>query len=152
MATEMGMRYDMIPVQRTVDVERVWTKVREAVEQALWISIFSRILDLFRAKLYMLHTNDTCPKWLLPVRHRRTTSAILISIWREEEGGRRRKHELSFDIILGRLGRELGSYSTNLTDVNIKLARWYRWLTAENRPAEVTILIPTKAIGLGWFP
>jgi hypothetical protein len=74
----------------------------------------------------MLHTNDTCPKWLLPVRHRRTTSAILISIWREEEGGRRRKHELSFDIILGRLGRELGSYSTNLTDVNIKLARWYR--------------------------
>jgi hypothetical protein len=35
MATEMGMRYDMIPVQRTVDVERVWTKVREAVEQAL---------------------------------------------------------------------------------------------------------------------
>jgi hypothetical protein len=35
MATEMGMRYDMIPVQRTVDVERVWTKVREAVEQAV---------------------------------------------------------------------------------------------------------------------
>jgi hypothetical protein len=53
-------------------------------------------------------------------------SAILISIWREEEGGRRRKHELSFDIILGHLGRELGLYSTNLTDVNIKLARWYR--------------------------
>jgi hypothetical protein len=72
----------------------------------------------------MLHTNDTCPKCLLPVHHRRTTPAILISIWREEEGGRRRKHELSFDIILGHLARELGLYSTNLTDVNMTLARW----------------------------
>jgi hypothetical protein len=35
MATEMGMRYDMIPVRRTVDVEEVWNKVKEAVEQAL---------------------------------------------------------------------------------------------------------------------
>jgi len=35
MATEMGMRYDMVPVQRTVDIERVWTKVREAVEKAI---------------------------------------------------------------------------------------------------------------------
>lgn len=35
MATEMGMRYDMVMVHRTVDVERVWRKVKEAVEQAL---------------------------------------------------------------------------------------------------------------------
>jgi hypothetical protein len=70
----------------------------------------------------MLHAT-TCPKWLLPVHHRRTTPAILISVWGEEEGGRRRKHELSFDIMLGHLGRELALYSTNLTDVNIKLAR-----------------------------
>jgi hypothetical protein len=35
MATEMGMRYDMIPVQRTVDINRVWDNVEEAVENAL---------------------------------------------------------------------------------------------------------------------
>ena len=34
MATEMGMKYDMIPVHRTVDKSRVWKKVKQAVEDA----------------------------------------------------------------------------------------------------------------------
>jgi hypothetical protein len=38
MATEMGMRYDMIPVRRTVDVNHVWDKVKEAIEHALEVS------------------------------------------------------------------------------------------------------------------
>lgn len=35
MATEMGMKYDMIPVHRTVDISRVWKKVKQAVEDAI---------------------------------------------------------------------------------------------------------------------
>lgn len=35
MATEMGMGYDMVPVQRTVDLHRVWGTLRKAVDQAL---------------------------------------------------------------------------------------------------------------------
>jgi len=35
MATEMGMKYDMIPVHRTVDKSRVWKKVKQAVEDAI---------------------------------------------------------------------------------------------------------------------
>jgi hypothetical protein len=35
MATEMGMRYDMIPVQRTVDVNRVWETLKKAIDNAI---------------------------------------------------------------------------------------------------------------------
>lgn len=35
MATEMGMRYDMIPVQRTVDVDRVWDTLKKAIDNAI---------------------------------------------------------------------------------------------------------------------
>lgn len=35
MATEMGMRYDMVTVQREVDVEKVWKKVKQAVDHAM---------------------------------------------------------------------------------------------------------------------
>lgn len=35
MATEMGMRYDMIQVQRTVDVEKVWNTLQKAIDNAI---------------------------------------------------------------------------------------------------------------------
>lgn len=35
MATQMGLRYDMIPIHRKVDIERVWGKVKKAVETAI---------------------------------------------------------------------------------------------------------------------